>query len=122
MTHQERIRNLKTVLRLYQLYDSFLELYPDDVTTPEGQAYCINNVIQDTCSLLATISNRLTVQKDINASDAFDLYQMIMAHACDIMSQITGEENTLCTMGADELMINISVLEGMKEGDNNEML
>lgn len=105
---------LETVNRLHTAHESFLESYPEDVKTPEGQRYCINNLIRETMSLLSDLSHRLIVEKDISPDIAQDIYIVIMSNAAELMDKYTGRDidwyqAAICNM-IDEM-----------EGEENEV-
>ena len=105
-------RMLQTICRLNAAHEMFLQSYPEDIKTPEGQRYCINNLIRETMSLLSDLSHRLIVEKDIEPDAAQDTYILIMINTCELMDKYTDRDidwyqKTICSM-----------IDEMEEGDN----
>ena len=117
-TITEPERMMQTICKLKASHEMFLESYPEDIKTPEGQRYCLNNVIRETMSLLSDISHRLIVEKDLDPATAEDYYCLIMSNGCEMMDKYTGRDLNWYARAIEEM--SDELLE--KEGDNNEML
>ena len=81
---------INMIARLHRAHDSFLESYPEDVNSPEGKRYCVNNVIRETGALLADLSHRLVVDKDMDPDTVEDTFMMILTNATELMDKYTG--------------------------------
>lgn len=108
---------LKTIERLQHAHECFLETYLEDVSTPEGKRYCVNNLLRESASIMTSLSHRLVVDKDLTPEEVEDIFIVMMCHTVEWMDNYTGRntewyERTINKM-FDEL--------NKKDGEDDEM-
>lgn len=107
---------LKTIERLQQAHECFLESYPEDVSTPEGKRYCVNNLLRESASIITSLSQRLVVDKDLTPDQVEDIFIIMMCHTAEWMDNYTGRNVDWYERKCTEILEEIK-----KDGEDNEM-
>lgn len=89
MNSKQSMQILAMICRLHRNHESFMESYPEDVKSPEGRRYAVNNIIKETQTLLSDLSHLLIVEKEIDEEMAEDTFMMILTNATDLMDKYT---------------------------------
>lgn len=103
---------INMINQIHANHESFLESFPDDINTPEGRTYCINNILIETKSLLDSLSHLAIVEKTYTPEQIQDAFMIIMVNASEMMDKYN---NRNIDWYNEAIMI---MNKGMEEGDN----
>ena len=78
------------IKRLEKNHISFIESYPEDINTPEGRKYCINNILREVASITTDISHHLIVEKNLTADEAQDVLMILFTTSNTLLDRYNG--------------------------------